>query len=536
MHTAGSFGASSSRVSIGQSVGDAQPVLDKILNSCSRLITSNYLFVNLVGDDGRLHLAATLVVGREDRPGWAQVELEVINQAVAKVYPIAMENTATAVAIASGRVLNFADVLHGDDVPMGARASAQAVGKNYSQMTAPLMHGGRGVGSIAVLREALGGFTAKEQALLKSFADQAVIAIQNATLFRETQAALEQQRVSGEVLKVISHSVADAQPVFQAIVQACQRLFVGQYVVLSRVRADGQVEHAAVASAGVTKGRLREFLDRGFPRPLSQSYQAYPIKKQRVVHYPDMLNGPGLPESMRQMARDAGNYTKLIAPLLWNGQGIGTIHITRQPPVPTTAKDTELLKSFAEQAVIAIQNERLFNDTKEALERQTATAEILSVIAASPSNVQPVFEAIVASSKRLVQGQSAAVLLVREGQLHLAAFTPVSAEADHALQANFPFPVAAHPHAASMGAGEVVHIGDTKVEWADAPQMRDMARERGFRSLLTTPLMRRKRRWSSRPPPPRCCRSSAVRWPMPSRCLTRSCKAAAGCSTARRRR
>ena len=89
-----------------------------------------------------------------------------------------------------------------------------------------------------------------------------------------------------------------------------------------------------------------------------------------------------------------------------------------------------------------------------------------------------------------MQGQSAAVLLVREGQLHLAAFTPVSAEADHALQANFPFPVAAHPHAASMGAGEVVHIGDTKVEWADAPQMRDMARERGFRSLLTTPLMR----------------------------------------------
>jgi signal transduction histidine kinase/DNA-binding NarL/FixJ family response regulator/putative methionine-R-sulfoxide reductase with GAF domain len=651
---------------IGRSVEDAQPVLDKILDSCSRLMDCNVLGVNLVGDDGRLHFAASLVVGREDRPGWGQAELEVLAETVKKVYPLPLENTAAAVAIASGRALNLADVLHGDDVPLGARLTAQAAGRNYSQLTAPLMKGGRGIGSIAVIREALGGFTAKEQALLKTFADQAVIAIRNAALFRETKEALErqtataevlqvinespgdlepvfmaiadklqrlceadaggfwrvqgnvarpagrsqanwseavqewgrglevplenllgreplktpfvhiidlkeskryksgdllaagwvdlggvrtsllvplindgavvgilnasrrtvrpfserhiallqafaaqaqiaiknarlmnetrealeQQRASGEVLKVISHSVADAQPVFQAIVQACQRLFAGHTVVLSRVRDDGQVEHAAIAAAGMTEEHARAFLDRGFPRPLSQAYQAYPIRKQRVVHYPDMLHGPGIPESMRQLARDMGNYSTLLAPLLWNGQGIGTIHITRQPPVPFTDKDTELLKSFAEQAVIAIQNARLFNETKEALERQTATAEILKVIAASPSNVQPVFEAIAASSKRLMQGQSAAVLLVREGKLHLAAFTPVSADADRALISAFPMPLEAHPHAARMGAGEVVHFGDTEVEWADLPLMRDMARLRGFRSLLTTPLMR----------------------------------------------
>ena len=359
-----------------------------------------------------------------------------------------------------------------------------------TSLMVPLVNDGAIVGILNASRRTVRPFSERHIALLRAFAAQAEIAIKNARLMNETREALEQQRVSGEVLKVISHSMADARPVFEAIVQACQRLFAGHAVVLSRVRDDGQVEHAAVAVVAATDEQARAFLNRGFPRPLSQAYQAYPIRKQRVVHYPDILHGAGVPESMRQLSRDVGNLSMLIAPLLWNGQGIGTIHITRQPPVPFTDKDAELLKTFAEQAVIAIQNARLFNETKEALERQTSMAEILSVIAASPSNVQPVFEAIAASSKRLMQGQSAAVLLMREGNLHLAAFTPISAEADHALQATFPMPLATHPNAERLGSGEVNHFSDTEVDLADWPAMRDVARQRGFRSVLTTPLMR----------------------------------------------
>jgi signal transduction histidine kinase/DNA-binding response OmpR family regulator len=233
----------------------------------------------------------------------------------------------------------------------------------------PLLREGRALGSILVRRTEVKPFDDKHVALLRTFADQAAIALENVRLFNETKEALEQQRASAEVLQVISHSMDDTQPVFQAIVLACQRLFAGHSVILSRLREDGQVEHAAVSIAGATEEAARAFLDRGFPRPLSQAYQAYPIREQRVVHYPDVLKGPGVPEGMRQMARDVGNYSKLIAPLMQNGHGIGTIHITRQPPRPFTEKECELLKSFADQAVVAIQNARLFNETQEAREQ-----------------------------------------------------------------------------------------------------------------------------------------------------------------------
>jgi GAF domain-containing protein/CheY-like chemotaxis protein len=402
--------------------------------------------------------------------------------------------TAVTPWLAASRKNKSSRLRHG---PEGAAAQHQR-----SCLVAPMLQGERVLGVVyADIEGERSRFDTGHRTLLTQLAAFAAAALDKLQRLdsaqqqaeadaRALQLALEQQRASGEVLKVISHSVADAQPVFQAIVQACQRLFSGHSVILSRVRDDGQVEHAAVAVAGTTEEQARAFLDRGFPRPLSQAYQSYPIRKQRVVHYPDMLNGPGVPENMRQMARDIGNYSKLIAPLLWNGQGIGTIHITRQPPAPFTEKDAELLRTFADQAVIAIQNAKMFRETNEALERQTGTAEILKVIAASPANVQPVFEAIAASSRRLMQGQSAAVLLVRDAQLHLAAFTPVSPAADRALQASFPYPFAAHPDAARMGAGEVIHYSDTEVDFAEMATMRELARRRGFRSLLTMPLVR----------------------------------------------
>src|SRR5204863_6844038 len=118
---------------------------------------------------------------------------------------------------------------------------------------------------------------AKEIALLQTFAEQAVIASENARLFNETKEALEQQKASAEVLSVISISVADTAPVFEAIVNSCQRLFAGDSSIISLVRDDGQVYHAAIAGGkGWEMSEVRAYLDRGFPRPLEQSYQAYP--------------------------------------------------------------------------------------------------------------------------------------------------------------------------------------------------------------------------------------------------------------------
>ena len=274
-----------------------------------------------------------------------------------------------------------------------------------SGLSVPMVRDQQVVGAITVNRAETGLYADKEVALLQTFARQAVVAIENVRLFNETREALEQQRTSAEVLKVISNSVADTAPVFEAIGKACQQLFAGDQVVISLVGADGQVAHAAMAVPPGVDAQRRDsawdLLNRGFPRPLEQAYQAYPIRKRRVVHYPDMVNGPGVPEAMRQMGRDFGNFSMLIAPMLWEDQGIGTVHVVRQPPRPFSDKESTLLASFADQAVIAIQNARLFNETKEALEQQTATAEVLQVISSSVADAAPVFDKILESCRHL---------------------------------------------------------------------------------------------------------------------------------------
>ena len=130
-----------------------------------------------------------------------------------------------------------------------------------------------------------------------------------------------------------------------------------------------------------------------------------------------MLNGPGVPERMREFTRDVGNFSLLIAPMLWESQGIGTVHILRQPPKPFTEKEHALLQSFADQAVIAIQNARLFNETKEALEQQRASGEVLEAISNSVADARPVFDKILDSCQRLIDCADLAVMTVDDDGL-----------------------------------------------------------------------------------------------------------------------
>ena len=139
-----------------------------------------------------------------------------------------------------------------------------------------------------------------------------------------------------------------------------------------------------------------------------------------------------------------------------------------------------------DQALIAIENTRLFNETKEALERQTATADILKVIAGSPSDVQPVFEAIAANSNRLIGGFSTAVLRFVGDALHLAAFTPTNAAADEALKAAFPRPLAEFPPFVLVRDGKTEQFVDTEADGVP-PLIRDLARLRGYRSMFSRP-------------------------------------------------
>jgi GAF domain-containing protein/CheY-like chemotaxis protein len=373
-----------------------------------------------------------------------------------------------------------------------------------SVLAVPLLTEGKPIGAIGVLCRNAAPFSAQQKALLQTFANQAVIAIENARQFNETREALEQQKASSDVLEVISQSMGDSEPVFEAILQRCERLIDGTIgTAIELVAEDGRLHRRHFRAADAARRTLYGSPAEGeeiarqlrmLPPGSAASTRRLEEMGDGIIVYPDVLNGPGVPKSVREYGRIAlggrMSYASAGAPMFKDGRLLGLIGVARVPVGDFDARERKLLEMFARQAVVALENARLFRETQESLERQTATADVLKVIASSPSNVQPVFEAIAASSKRLMQGQSAAVWLLREGHLHLAAFTPVSAEADRALINTSPLPLAAHPHAARMGAGEVVHIGDTEVDWVDIPQMREVARRRGFRSVLTTPLMR----------------------------------------------
>jgi two-component system, NtrC family, sensor kinase len=177
----------------------------------------------------------------------------------------------------------------------------------------------------------------------------------------------------------------------------------------------------------------------------------------------------------------------LALPLAKNAVTFGRIVAARREVRPFTDRQIGLLKGFADQAVIAIENARLFNETQEALERQTATAEILKVIASSPSDVQPVFDAIAHSARRLVCGFSTAVHRVIDDMDYLAAFTPTNPDSDEALKAAFPRHRSELPAIINLVEnGEVAQIADS--EAADE-QVRKLARARGWRSATYTPLM-----------------------------------------------
>jgi GAF domain-containing protein len=306
-------------------------------------------------------------------------------------------------------------------------------------------------------------------------------------LFNETREALERQTATADILKVIASSPTDVQPVFDAIVTNAVRLSGGFSAGVYRF-VDGNVHLGAFTS--INPG-ADDTLRASFPRPIADTEHFRTAKQTgEVVAIPDTEDLTD--DRLKDIARARGFRSLLHVPLNSNDTTIGTIAISRTNPGPFSAHHIELLQTFADQAVIAIENVRLFNETREALERQTATADILKVIASSPSDVQPVFEAIAERSNRLIEGLSTAVYSIVDDTQHLMAFTRSNPEADAALQASFPRPLSAATWGDGIRNGEIVQIPDFEAtaEWAHQSALRKMARLRGFRSLLFVPLRR----------------------------------------------
>jgi len=303
---------------------------------------------------------------------------------------------------------------------------------------------------------------------------------QNERLFSETREALERQTATAEILKVIASSPSDVQPIFEAIASSAKRLLDGfSTTVLHFI--DDELHLVAYTP---TSPEADEALKSSFPRKLAEFPTFALVRNGETVQFAD-TEAEEVPEANRELARLRGFRSVLFTPLMNRSTPVGMISVTRAEPGAFGPHHVQLLQTFADQAVIAIENTRLFNETKEALERQTATAEILKVIASSPSDVQPVFDAIAHSANRLIGGFSAAVFRYIDGKIHLAAFTPTDPAGDAVLQSSFPVPLKEFPPYQLTRDGAPAELPDTDLE----PAARDIASARGYRSMLFAPLM-----------------------------------------------
>jgi GAF domain-containing protein len=449
---------------IASSPSDVQPVFDAIAERSKKLVDALSTTVFRL-EDGMMHLRAFTPTNPD------------ADATLRATFPAPLSKFSWGESIRRGEIYRVIDTEH---EPEGLRDLARLRGWR-SCLCVPLLRDGKPIGMIGPTRAEPGPFTDHHVQLLQTFADQAVIAIENARLFNETKEALERQTATADILKVIASSPSDTQPVFDAIAESANRL-LGGFSSTVFLFIDGMAHLKAFTP---TTPEADQVLTSSFPRQVADVVPFRMTEAGEVVQVPD-TEAPTY--QLKEIARARGYRSMLWVPLMNKGTSIGFIAVTRVQPGGFVDHHVQLLQTFADQAVIAIENARLFNETREALERQTATADILKVIASSPSDVQPVFKAIATSAKGLIGGFSATVTRFVGDTLHLVAFTPTNARADEALQASFPMPLAGLSAFELVRGGETVQFTDTESEGVP-PLNREMARLRGYRSMVFTPLM-----------------------------------------------
>jgi signal transduction histidine kinase len=364
----------------------------------------------------------------------------------------------------------------------------------HTLLSVPLLREGAAIGIIALRRIEVQPFTEAQIALLQTFADQAVIAIENVRLFNETKEGLERQTATADILRVIGSSPTDVQPVFEAIarsgVSVCAALGCALFAI------EGDIIRLA-ATHGVRAERLERFRQE-YPAPLDTKIDtAQTIRERRVFHLADIEHNPNATASDVENARLAGYRTRLMIPMVRGDRALGLIAVTREAPTPFSDQQVALLKTFADQAVIAIENVRLFKelevrnrDLTVALEQQTATSEILRVISSSPTDVQPVFDTIVSSAVRLCGGLYSALHPFDGELIHLVAqhnFTPEALEAAHRI---FPArPTRALLPGRAILERAVVQIPDIETD-TEHQSDQELTRAVGWRSGLFVPMLR----------------------------------------------
>ena len=462
---------------INRSTFDLQNVFDTLVESAARLCEADsaHIYRRQSAD---YRLAAACGFSGEYR------------EYISRIGLAPSRNTLVGRTALERQVVHIPDALEDPEYTWG---EAQRLGGFRTMLGVPLLRDGDPVGVIAMTRSIVKPFTDRQVELMRTFADQAVIAIENVRLVDELHESLRQQTATAEVLKVISRSTFDLQTVLDTLVESVTRLCDADHAWLFQ-REDKIFRW--VASFGHRTDvhtRIRDYfkplqvpMDRG-------SVTGRTALEARVVHIPDVLSDP---EYTWSEAQKIGGYRAALGvPLLRKGDVAGVIFVAKTVPQPFTAKQIELVTSFADQAVIALENTRLLNelhqrtdDLSESLQQQMATAEVLKVISRSTFDLQTVLRTLVESAARLCDADSATITRQKGGVFYRAeayGFSPDFVEYVRDV------PVEPERRTATGRAlleGKVIHIADVLNDldygWAEAQRLGD------FRTILGVPMLR----------------------------------------------
>jgi GAF domain-containing protein len=473
---------------IGHSAFDLQRVLESLLEKAVRLCGADRGFI-FTQDGDVYRFAANYGHSAE------------FVEKIAKRYPITQDRgSASGRAILERRVVHIHDIL-ADPEYRWAKDHHGEEEMHRTILAVPMLREDKIVGVIVIRRTRVEPFTEKQIALVSSFATQAVIAIENARLLNELHRrtadlteSLEQQTATSEVLKVISSSPGELEPVFQAMLENAVRLCEAKFGTLYFCEDDG-FRAVAIHNAPAAYAQARAAVVH--PHRDSSVWRA--AKTRQVVQVDDVTKLRGYVEGdpFLVTAVERGGYrTVLSVPMLREGDLVGVICIYRQEVRPFAEKQIALVQNFAAQAVIAIENTRLLNelrqrtaDLSESLEQQTATSQVLSVISSSPANIQPVLEIIGERAEKLCDAEISVVSLIEGELIRLASIHGMTETGVEAARRAFPMRRADETVTArAIRTRSVCHVADVL---SDAQyQQKDTARVSGYRGCLGVPMIR----------------------------------------------
>ena len=470
---------------ISQSPTDVQPVFDTIMQSAVRLCGAR-IGVLYRFDGELLHLAAHHNLGPD------------VLATLLRLYPMRPNReTASGRAILGRAVAELPDALADPEY----RHEIAIAGDWRSMLAVPMLREGDPIGTIVINRSEPGAFPESQIALLQTFADQAVIAIENVRLFTELQAsnrelttALDTQTATSDILRVISRSQTDVQPVFDAIVASAVRLLGAYSGVLTRIK-DDQIELAALTStndAGDTAARTL------YPEPLqSERVTARAIRERVPLNSTDAHTDPRLPEAEHARARVRGYRSLVVVPMLRHDEAVGAIAVTRREAGGFSDDDIALLKTFADQAVIAIENARLLSELQARTAELTRSVEELRALGevsqalSSTLDLEAVLNTIVSRASQLAGAAGCSIYEYDEAaeQFELRATHSPDTEFVEALRAaRLRKGEGLMGRAAEMR--EPIQIADITEPGAYQSSVRDTLIRFGYRALLSVPLLR----------------------------------------------